>query len=116
MGDQEIPVLIVDLNEDETKQLLLTLDPLAAMATVDDDLFRGLLESVEFQDAAVRDMLNALTPPAPIIAKEDPGPQIDRAEELREKYGYMEITPEIRAGFLGKNIARLAKIDDKKRI
>lgn len=37
-------------------------------------------------------------------------------EELREQYGYMEITPEIRAGILGKNLARLAKIDDKKRV
>jgi hypothetical protein len=37
-------------------------------------------------------------------------------EELQEKYGYLEITPEMRAGFLGKNLARLAKIDDKKRV
>ena len=37
-------------------------------------------------------------------------------EELREQYGYLEITSEMRAGFLGKNLARLAKIDDKKRV
>ena len=34
-------------------------------------------------------------------------------EELREQYGYLEITDEMRAGFLGKNLARLAKIDQK---
>ena len=37
-------------------------------------------------------------------------------EELREQYGYLEITDEMRAGFLGENLARLAKIDTKKRI
>jgi predicted TIM-barrel fold metal-dependent hydrolase len=37
-------------------------------------------------------------------------------EELREQYGYLEITDEMRAGFLGKNLARLAKIDDSKRV
>ena len=37
-------------------------------------------------------------------------------EELREQYDYLEITDEMRAGFLGGNLARLAKIDTKKRV
>jgi len=37
-------------------------------------------------------------------------------EELREKYGYMEITDEIRAGILGTNLARLAGIDTTRRV
>jgi predicted TIM-barrel fold metal-dependent hydrolase len=37
-------------------------------------------------------------------------------EELREQYGYMEITDEIRAGILGKNLAKLAKIEPTKRV
>ncbi len=37
-------------------------------------------------------------------------------EELREQWGYMEITEEMRAGWLGANLARLAKIDTKKRV
>jgi predicted TIM-barrel fold metal-dependent hydrolase len=37
-------------------------------------------------------------------------------EELREQYGYMEITEEMRAGFLGLNLAKLAKVDTKKRV
>lgn len=36
-------------------------------------------------------------------------------EELQEKWGYPEITDEIRAGLLGLNLAKLAKIDTKKR-
>jgi hypothetical protein len=37
-------------------------------------------------------------------------------EELREQYGYLEITEEMRAGFLGLNLAKLAKVDTKKRV
>ena len=37
-------------------------------------------------------------------------------EELREQYGYMEITDEMRANFLGLNLARLAKIEPTKRV
>jgi predicted TIM-barrel fold metal-dependent hydrolase len=37
-------------------------------------------------------------------------------EELRENYGYPEITEEMRAGFLGKNLAKLAKIEPSKRV
>ena len=37
-------------------------------------------------------------------------------EELRENYGYPEVTDEMRAGWLGKNLAKLAKIDPKKRV
>src|SRR2546426_5451099 len=32
LGDQEVPVLVLDVNEEEAKTLLATLDPLAAMA------------------------------------------------------------------------------------
>ena len=37
-------------------------------------------------------------------------------EELREQYGYLEITEEMRKGFLGTNLARLAKIEPNKRV
>lgn len=37
-------------------------------------------------------------------------------EELREQYGYEEITDETRANILGLNLARLAKIDPTKRV
>ena len=41
---------------------------------------------------------------------------LEMPEELQEKYGYMEITEDIKAAILGKNLARLAKISDKKRV
>ena len=41
---------------------------------------------------------------------------LEMPDELQEKYGYMEITEDIKAALLGKNLARLAKIDDTKRV
>src|ERR1700676_2497300 len=41
----EVPVLIVDLNDEEADKLLLTLDPLASMAEADQDKVMALLET-----------------------------------------------------------------------
>ena len=40
---------------------------------------------------------------------------LEMPDELREKYGYGEITPEIRAGILGRNLAELTGIEPTKR-
>ena len=41
--DQEVPVLVLDVTEEEANKLLASLDPLSAMAGKDDDLLRELL-------------------------------------------------------------------------
>jgi len=88
MGDQVIPVLIVDVTEEEADKMLLTFDPLAMMATADQGQLLHLLQSTQFADQAVNDMLEALANGEPDLTEpvEDPGPQIDRADELREKW------------------------------
>tara|TARA_Y100000310_G_C20608578_1_gene776828 strand:- start:259 stop:1566 length:1308 start_codon:yes stop_codon:yes gene_type:complete len=58
--DALIPVLVTDLTEDEADRVLLTLDPLAAMASSDTDVLGDLLESVRFDDSAINAMLEAL--------------------------------------------------------
>lgn len=58
--DMEVPVLVVDLSAEEADKLLLTLDPLAAMAQPDMDSLLSLLSDTEFNDQAVKDMLEAL--------------------------------------------------------
>ena len=65
MGDQEIPVLVVDVTEEEADKMLLTLDPLAAMAGRDNDALAELLAGLNLQEQAVLDMLSDLgmTPP-----------------------------------------------------
>ena len=60
LGDTEVPVLIVDLTEDEADKLLLTLDPIAQMATTDTDRLLELLERTRFDSSAIDDMLEGL--------------------------------------------------------
>jgi len=70
----------------------LTLDPLAMMAHADTDQLLELLRDTQFESKAVNDMLEAVANgerlPMPDLTEpvEDPGPQIDRADELREKW------------------------------
>jgi ParB-like chromosome segregation protein Spo0J len=72
--DQLVPVLVLDVTEDEAAKLLATVDPLAGMAERDGTAFASLLEGIEFQSAAVRNMLRGLEPPVP-RAKDDPKAQ-----------------------------------------
>jgi hypothetical protein len=61
MEDQVVPVLIVDVTEEEADKLLATLDPLAAMATTDTDALLRLLGQTAIHDPALDTMLEALS-------------------------------------------------------
>jgi DNA modification methylase len=52
-----VPVLVLDVSEQEADKLLLTLDPLAAMAESDAEKLKALLEVVRTDDEAVRELL-----------------------------------------------------------
>ena len=60
MGDDPIPVLIVDISEDEAKRMLATLDPISAMAETDGAIFQSLIDSIDINNDAVRAMLDEL--------------------------------------------------------
>ena len=55
--DAEVPVLILDISDEEADKLLLTLDPLAAMAEADSERIKDLLHSVQTDSTAVEDLL-----------------------------------------------------------
>jgi hypothetical protein len=83
-----VPVLIVDVSEEEADKILLTLDPLAGMAESDSVRLQALLNSVRSDSTAVeqlfariaeRDALQVVRSPVEIL---DPEPQIERAAEL----------------------------------
>lgn len=59
-GDEKIPVLVGSWSEEDEKKILLTLDPLSAMAAADSDLLDTLLNSVSFGGDAVAEMLAEL--------------------------------------------------------
>ena len=60
MPDEEVPVLLLNLNEAEADKLLLSLDPLAAMATADNQRLNDLLDTVRSDDPAVLALLDEI--------------------------------------------------------
>lgn len=91
-GADEIPTLILDVDEHEADKLLLTLDPLASMAGTDKEMLAGLFESTAFDDNALAVLIAEATGYELDIEDdqqdgEDAEPQIDKAEELRAKWG-----------------------------
>jgi DNA modification methylase len=56
--DQDVPVLVTDLTEEEGDKLLATLDPLTALAVPDPERLAELLEGVRAGSAAVKDLLD----------------------------------------------------------
>jgi DNA modification methylase len=55
--DAPVPVLVLDLSEEEANKLLLTLDPLAAMAESDAERISALLKMVSSENPAVEELL-----------------------------------------------------------
>jgi len=76
--DTEVPVLVVDLDDQEAAKLLALLDPLAGMAETNEDVLADLLAEVDTDNEALRtvldDMLSADSAPeeaAPDCAPEE---------------------------------------------
>lgn len=90
--DLMVLVLVLDVTEEEADKLLLTLDPLAAMAEADAERISQLLETVRTEDPAVEDLFRRtageglwqVLHPDEIREAEVP---FDRAGALREKWG-----------------------------
>jgi hypothetical protein len=59
--EKSLPVLYVDLSEQEEALILSTLDPLAGLATADAQKLDELLQGVEVSDAALRELLSDLS-------------------------------------------------------
>jgi DNA modification methylase len=89
----EVPVLILDLTEQEADTLLLSFDPLGAMAQADSKRVEQLLTSVRTDSEAVRALLERVAGEAAAQALnqrpsgEPPEPELDRADALRMKWG-----------------------------
>jgi DNA modification methylase len=88
--DMEVPVLVTDLDEDEANKLLMTLDPLAAMASADTDIFDALRQITTVESDALQEMLDAIAGgslksleaiPKPKVGLTDPDEVPPEAEE-----------------------------------
>ena len=58
--DQEVPVLIVDLDDEEAKKLLVVLDPVGTMAEADVGHLRDLLGEIEGHNDEMKTLLDQI--------------------------------------------------------
>jgi DNA modification methylase len=65
--DHEVPVLILDVTEAEAEKLLVSIDPLAALAERDDSALRQLLDRVGSENARVQAFLAGLRAQLPPV-------------------------------------------------
>ena len=89
-GDQEIPCLVLDLDDEEARKLLISFDPIGAMAGTDDESLTALITSVHANDEAFGALLDSLKPDVPIVddgqADAAGAEAIDKAEQLLGKW------------------------------
>jgi len=72
IGDSDVPVLILDVDEAEADKLLATLDPLAAMAESDGAKLDALLRNVDTGSEALQKMMAATASEAGLYKDDDP--------------------------------------------
>lgn len=90
-GVAELPVEYVELSEQEESKALLLLDPIAEMAQADKTKMQELLSAVNSDDERVQKALSDIAAENKLQFGDEPPdapePQIDKAEELRVKWG-----------------------------
>jgi DNA modification methylase len=88
--DAQVPVLVLDVSAEEADKILLTLDPLAAMAESDAERIKLLLQTVRTDNQALEELLRR-TAGAQLWSllhpQAEPPAQIDQAGELQKKWG-----------------------------
>jgi hypothetical protein len=84
--DAMVPVLVLDVSEEEADKILLTLDPLAALAGVDEAQLADLLSTTRFESPQLEQMLDGLAREA-AGAEEALAATAERPDvEIRESY------------------------------
>jgi len=79
--DSLVPVLLVDLSDDEAAKLLALLDPLAGLAQTNRQLLAELVQSVETQNESIRRFLDSLVASADDeLPEEKPPPEVPLKE------------------------------------
>jgi len=78
--DMEVPVLILDLNDREAAKLLALHDPLAAMAEANDEMLAELIQQVETENDAIRNLLDQMLDESAEGGLEDDSQQAESKE------------------------------------
>jgi ParB-like chromosome segregation protein Spo0J len=91
MGDQMLPVLVLDVNEAEGDKVLATLDPLAAMAESDAIKLDAILREVDTGSVELQEMLAKIAEDAGLYEAGEAAPP-ELAEGDRQPFRQMTFT------------------------
>lgn len=80
-GSQEIPVIVIDVTEDEEAKLLATFDPLSEMAGTNADALDSLLGAIETDSKPVSEMLSRLIHQTEVLLEEENEKEIEDDDE-----------------------------------
>lgn len=83
---ESVPVVYVELTEDEEKKVLAALDSSATLATTDAEAFIALAADVQTTDPALNQMLALILDGLSIWQKPDPAPKLEAIAALRAKW------------------------------
>lgn len=81
-GIAAIPVIYIDVTEQEEMKLLSTIDPISNMAVIDHQIFDDLLKQVASTDQMLNDMWDAMKRDAPKAKDIAAGPVSEAAETV----------------------------------
>ena len=84
--DTEVPVLVVDLDDEETAKLLALHDTLTGMAETDEDVLADLLSGIETESDAVRAVLDQMLGEPEPLADEDAEAGPPKEVDVPESY------------------------------
>lgn len=85
--DAELPIVIVDLDDQEALKMLASHDPLAYLAETDPKALQSVLDAIEAETAELEKLLADAKVHQPSAGgTNDAEPQLDRADELRKKW------------------------------
>lgn len=106
--DMEVPVLVLDLDEAEADKILLTFDPLTAMAETDRQAVATLLAEVQTADSGLQAMLDNLTGPA--TSEKTELKQLDTKPPPPLSWVLIGI-PTVRFGEISERVEALGKVE-----
>lgn len=81
--DQEVPVLVLDVDQDEANKLLTVLDPMAAMAEANNDALGRLIHDLHTDSDPLRAMVDDLAAEHGIDPFADGGEEVDPDAEWK---------------------------------
>ena len=89
-GEKTIPVIIVELTEEEEQLILATLDPITGFAATDKQKLKELLDGINNESKSITDLIESIAKSEGINKDDEidvPDANFELAEELRIKWG-----------------------------